>query len=121
MGATLDRRERIDKGRRLTQAFSMIDELKRLYETLTGVQNLTPAQQEMATQVLTQVDRYFRSALVSSASEKRGPALSEPLAAAMTAAILMLEGIDTGSTGLDDQLAKSLRETYEKYLGPFRV
>jgi len=111
----------IDKGLPACQTSIMLTEVQRLQETLDGFGPLSPENTALAANILAQVERYFRTTFAEKAHEKRGTALSQPVDAALKTAILMLEGIDTGTSGLDDQLAKSLHEVYEKYLGTFKI
>ncbi len=99
----------------------MTTELNKLNETLLGMASLTTEQNALILEVLTQLERYFKTVFSGRTVEKRGSELSEPLDATLKMAILMLEAIDLGTTGLDDQVAKSLREIYEKYLGTFKI
>ncbi|HAP43450.1 MAG: hypothetical protein A2087_02015 [Spirochaetes bacterium GWD1_61_31] len=70
--------------------------------------------------ILTQLERFFRCNFAVSSLEKKGKDLAEPLDAALRIAITMMEMVDKGSSGLDDKLAVELRQTYEKFLGPYR-
>ena len=99
----------------------MAQDVESLKSTLEALGPLTPGQSQDLNLILTQVERYVRTAFSSSKSEKKGQDLTEPLDAAIKTAILMLESIDTINTGLDDALALELRKTYEKYLGTFKV
>ncbi len=71
--------------------------------------------------ILTQLERFFRTAFSSTSTEKKGKEFTEPLDAALKISITLLETIDKGSSGLDDALVTQLRETYEKYLGSYRA
>ncbi len=70
--------------------------------------------------ILTQLSRFFRTAFAATSSDKKGTEFTEPLDAALRIAITLMELLDKGTSGLDDKLAVEWRETYEKFLGPYR-
>jgi len=99
----------------------MTETLRNFIHTVEALESKYPSSHATLDKIILQLDRYSRSALTTTTLEKRGTALSVPIEATLKVAILMLESIDTGSSGLDDSLAKELRTTYEKYLGTFKV
>lgn len=82
---------------------------------------LPPERQSDVKQLLSQVDRFLRTAYKEEAIHKRGSALADPLDAALKASILMLEGIDSGNSGPDDELARQFKEQYTRLLGTLRI
>jgi len=99
----------------------MRDKLELIETTLQAFADGSEANIVNVDIILTQLERFFRTAFASGGSEKKGKELTEPLDAAMRISIALLETIDKGCNGLDDAQATMLRETYEKYLGPYRA
>lgn len=99
----------------------MTETVRSFLKTVEEIETRYPTAYLTLDKAVQQLDRYSRAALTSTAYEKRGSALSGPVDAALKISILLLEAIDSGTTGLDDSLAKELRGTYEKYLGTFKV
>lgn len=100
----------------------MIHAAEKLLQTVTELKtDLTPQRQAEIRDLLIQFERYLRTAYASDAPHKKGAELAEPLDAALKTAILLLENIDAGTVGPDDEIARQLKELYTRFLGPLRL
>jgi len=79
--------------------------------------SMTPEEREQISLVFVNLEKYLNTVFSVRQADRRGTDLSDALGSALNISTSLLRTIDSGITGLDDQLFEEFERIKVKYLG----